>query len=505
MILSRPTCLVDAEDRIKLTDFGIAKLFGSSDMTLSGNVLGTVDYMAPEQASGQATSPRCDLFSLGCVMYALLAGRPPFRGKSIPEVLHKVRYEQHRSVNQSIHDVPDDLSQVIDELLEKDPDDRIRTALSLSHRLRAIQQALSISTTDKEDFTNDEDANVPINSSPTNLIVNPPPDIAERPTVFLDEEPAQKPAATSAKKSKEKKAKQDHFTRIERESKKHADIGRSNEFSSAIPLLLMLLTVLGGLLGGIWYSSRPLPADDLHEKISNASNDLSSAALARDVERFIKLYPEDSRMPSIKDIQEDVAIYKMQKMFEIRARARPETGTLSPIEVHCNEAFRAYRDGDIEHALDILRGIQQLYGSEQRSDIRVRRAMELVARLLPQWQEELDKKVVGLRADAVAHLKLARELQELSPERTREIWQGIITLYGDRPWAQEYFDEATRQIAAFPPAEPVVDALAEDEMIRKEMDNDPVESMTNEEVDSDKTSQEANATDVDGVSTNADI
>ena len=121
--------LVDADEQIKLTDFGIAKLFGSSEKTLSGNVIGTVDYMAPEQAAGEATSPRSDLYSLGCVMYALLAGKPPFQGKSIPEVLHKVRYEQHRPVTKLATDVPQDLSHVIDELLAKDPEDRIRTAL----------------------------------------------------------------------------------------------------------------------------------------------------------------------------------------------------------------------------------------------------------------------------------------------------------------------------------------------------------------------------------------
>ena len=125
--------LLDDNDQVKLTDFGIAKLFGASGMTLSGNVLGTVDYMAPEQASGEVTSPRCDLYSLGCVMYALLTGRPPFRGKSIPEVLHKVRYEQHRPVGTITSEVPEDLERIIDELLEKDPDDRIRTALSLIH------------------------------------------------------------------------------------------------------------------------------------------------------------------------------------------------------------------------------------------------------------------------------------------------------------------------------------------------------------------------------------
>ncbi len=72
--------LLDENEQIKLSDFGIAKLFGFTQMTVGGNVMGTADYMAPEQAEGKATTPRCDLYSLGCVMYALLAGRPPFSG-----------------------------------------------------------------------------------------------------------------------------------------------------------------------------------------------------------------------------------------------------------------------------------------------------------------------------------------------------------------------------------------------------------------------------------------
>ena len=174
--------LLDAkDDRIKLTDFGIAKLFGASNQTYSGSVMGTADYMAPEQAAGEPTTPRCDLYSLGCVMFALLAGRPPFQGKSIAEVVHRVRYEQPPPLTKFATDVPIELQRIIEELLQKDPEDRIRTALSLSHRLRSIQQALSISTTEKDEFSSDTAANAP--SRP--VIVNPPPDIAERPTVFL--------------------------------------------------------------------------------------------------------------------------------------------------------------------------------------------------------------------------------------------------------------------------------------------------------------------------------
>ncbi len=440
--------LLDDNDQVKLTDFGIAKLFGASGMTLSGNVLGTVDYMAPEQASGEVTSPRCDLYSLGCVMYALLTGRPPFRGKSIPEVLHKVRYEQHRPVGTITSEVPEDLERIIDELLEKDPDDRIRTALSLSHRLRAIQQALSISTTDKSDFSSDDEASE-ANSDATNLIVNPPPDITERPTVFLTEQQeAAKPDAIKEAERKrnkqEKEAKRsDHFTRIE-SSKKQTDFGRS-EFSSAIPLLLMLLTVLGTLMGGVWYNTRPLSADDLFVKILDASSEPGTMNLGRDVKRFISRFPDDTRIERVKEVKKEVEIFKLQKQFEIKARARPETGSLGPIEVHVNEAFRAHREGNLEQAIWILKGVRMMFGNDD--EIRNQNAMELVSQLLPTWEKELDQQIRGLKPNAETHLEHARRIAENEPDRALEILNGIIRLYKDRPWAEEICREAQTELS----------------------------------------------------------
>lgn len=446
--------LVDENDEVKLTDFGIAKLFGAADMTLNGNVLGTVDYMAPEQAAGEATSPRCDLFSLGCVMYALLVGKPPFQGKSIPEVLHKVRYEQHRSANQVAPEIPNDLSQVIDELLEKEPDRRIRTALSLSHRLRAIQQALSISTTDKADFSSDEAEQASSGSSATNLIVNPPPDIAERPTVFLTEQEQRQAEAKTASPrapSAKSKPKRDHFTRIEPGTKKPTDIGRTNEFSSAVPLLLMLLTVLGGLMGGIWYSTQPLSADMLYKRVIESSADLSAVHLDRDARRFLERYPEDQRVDRIKNIQEEVAVYKLQRMFEIRARGRPETGSLAPIEVICNEAFRHHRDRNIGKSIELLEGIQQLFGgldgSDENEDELIRRTLQLVDQLLPQWRKELDQQNLGLREEAAEKVAQALRLTESQPETARNIWEGMLKVHRDRSWAKEYCQQARDELA----------------------------------------------------------
>ena len=128
--------LMAADGHVKLSDFGIARLFGYSKLTSAGSVLGTVEYMAPEQAEGRPADSRADLYSLGALMYVLLARRPVFRGKSLPEMLHKQRFEQPEPIHKHVHDLPEELEHILDQLLEKDPDRRIPNADVLARRTR---------------------------------------------------------------------------------------------------------------------------------------------------------------------------------------------------------------------------------------------------------------------------------------------------------------------------------------------------------------------------------
>src|SRR5206468_237440 len=115
-------------ERVRLTDFGLARAADDASLTQSGVVAGTPEYMAPEQAAGGTVDHRADLFSLGSVLYAMCAGRPPFRAGGTLAVLKRVCEEAPRPLPEVNPEVPDWLVGIIARLQAKDPADRFQTA-----------------------------------------------------------------------------------------------------------------------------------------------------------------------------------------------------------------------------------------------------------------------------------------------------------------------------------------------------------------------------------------
>ncbi|HWE36298.1 MAG TPA: protein kinase [Isosphaeraceae bacterium] len=115
-------------ERVKLTDFGLARAVDDASLTQSGLVAGTPQYMAPEQARGEAVDHRADLFSLGGVLYAMATGHSPFRGWSTMAVLRRVCDEAPRPVREANPDIPEEVAAVIHRLLAKDPAERFASA-----------------------------------------------------------------------------------------------------------------------------------------------------------------------------------------------------------------------------------------------------------------------------------------------------------------------------------------------------------------------------------------
>jgi serine/threonine protein kinase len=139
----KPSNLIfNSQGKVKIVDFGIAKLFGNTEQTVAGSVLGTADYMAPEQASGSEVTELTDLYALGNVLYACFAGHPPFKNRSLTGLIDSVRNETPLRIEELNPEVPLEIAELIHDLLAKAPRDRPRTALAVMNRLMAIREGL---------------------------------------------------------------------------------------------------------------------------------------------------------------------------------------------------------------------------------------------------------------------------------------------------------------------------------------------------------------------------
>ena len=127
--------LENGVERVMITDFGLARAVDDANMTQSGVIAGTPQYMSPEQARGNDVDHRSDLFSLGSVLYFMCTGHPPFRADSTMGVLNRIANDTPRAVRAVNSDVPTWLQGIIERLLEKDPDQRFQTATEVAEVL----------------------------------------------------------------------------------------------------------------------------------------------------------------------------------------------------------------------------------------------------------------------------------------------------------------------------------------------------------------------------------
>jgi serine/threonine protein kinase len=477
--------MINSQGSVKLTDFGIAKLFGASESTVEGSVLGTADYMSPEQAEGKPVSVRSDLYSLGSMCYAAISGKPPFVGKNIPEILFNVRYGTLVPLQTHCPDVPKELCDLIEELLRREPSMRPPTGLVVGNRLQSLRAGLSKRARDKaagktevrnlREMTSidmDEDSSLlsDVQSlSPGNET------IVSRPSVSID--PKSKVSAKT-NLSQASVAGPDDKTRIalsnsgfelsenpsgiEHMSKTNfTEVQEDDRRRSAIVIAAPEPSTqwshwisIGGMLGlliacgiAIFWFSRPPSANTLYQQISGAiatTDDEQLLAIEPVAERFQELYPNDARHQDVQSLLAEIDSLRSIRQMQRRAK-RGGTDQLSPVEQGFLECIKA-QEIDTELARRKLNALVTVFESSEKLSNRERQIVELAKRSL----SKLTSDTKPARNPAIASLEeqMAWAEANLTPS-TRAAWlQSLVELFADKVWAREIVESAKAKLKA---------------------------------------------------------
>jgi len=135
--------MVTAKNKIKVMDFGLAKLKGSLKLTRTSSTVGTLAYMAPEQINGGDVDSRSDIFSFGVLFYEMLTGKMPFRGEHQAAMVYSIVNEPAEPITKYLPDASEELSKIFEKALEKTPDERYQTAIDMSVDIRRLKKQTS--------------------------------------------------------------------------------------------------------------------------------------------------------------------------------------------------------------------------------------------------------------------------------------------------------------------------------------------------------------------------
>jgi serine/threonine-protein kinase len=465
--------LMVADGRMKLSDFGIARLFGNTHLTSPGNVLGTAEYMAPEQAEGGPIDGRADLYSLGTLMYALLARRPVFRSKSLPEMLHMQRFEQPEPLRKHVPDAPEELERILAQLLEKDPARRVPNANILGRRLEALLQALPASgetaAADRGWFMPDEafaaeevrwdavprdvppapESDRPDGNLPITQVLPPIAHVDRPPAEATPPEP--KPAGGPPTRG--------HFVLVAEEELDRAATEEPQptlfSWRTSWQTWVLAAALLAVGLSIRWFLQPP-SADALYQRIDARASDPSPDVLPEaegDIHEFIIRYPNDARAAQLRGYEKEIDLYRLEKRFQQRVKRLGGTEGLRPIEQAYLEALN-YLLLDTARGMAKLQALVDLYKDADDVTGPTAQCLTLARRRLGQLQADVDK-------HAVQQLKLLRErlgtaaaLRPRDPEAARAMYRAVVELYGDKPWAADAVRRAREALAEKPSPKP---------------------------------------------------
>lgn len=346
--------LMTSFQSVKITDFGIAKSYGTNQNT-GNNIVGTMDFMSPEQAKGEPVTFRSDLYSLGAVLFTLLSGRPPFTANSIEESLRNLTSVPAPKISKSVPGIPQEIEDVIARLMEKKPQKRIATALALRHQLEEIENALKgyseakttegvmpsaskLKTKDTKggQATDEDDDHLTLNIDKDMVTITHLTDHSTSNQIKRDSSP---PANLQTRADKTivddlvkgdspgnaAKPRGDFHNRVsDRERAVVNEVAEDpieERYGKGIlPTLLALLAVVSLATVGLWSTLRTPSADQLYTEIQSRP----PSSVLEMCERFIQSYPDDDRIETVRRTLEfgKATKYYSQLSNKLNARER---------------------------------------------------------------------------------------------------------------------------------------------------------------------------------------
>jgi serine/threonine-protein kinase len=498
--------LTDA-GQVKLVDFGIAKLFGFGEQTLHGSVLGTADYMAPEQAGSHSITPRTDLYALGSVMYAMLAGRAPFAGKKVTQVVEALQRDRPVPLDLINPDIPAEVVEIVHQLLEKDPADRPPTALAVMNRLKATRAGLQRGRTlneqasrtqlGDEEFTPELPPNLagdldtrghhhtdasreispdlPTNETGGDHLTGRRVLANEHPSNLADPltDPAMSSTNESLTQSKQKQeAAKTHFQTIDSSvtpggylSDRHRSETLENHWVHWASIAGMVLILLGGI-ALFFFSIRTPSAESLYQSFETAELNGTLASELPRMSLFLETYPDNENAEQVLHWQRSAQLESTYRQLKNRSRS---TGTASQLPAAEEALLQALslRETSSTDAAKHLQAWLDVYSIEvdpEATGQSLSPGEKLKHRLRRRDLEKLETlvrdelaRLNAAPSDQVANTQRQQSLRlrlttalSLAPEDKARVLQGIVTLYAQQPWATEIVDEAKRHLESTP-------------------------------------------------------
>ncbi len=433
--------LLGEKGQAKLADFGIARLFGSTGVTVAGGVLGTADYMSPEQAAGQPVTSRCDQYSLGGVMYALLSGRPPFRANDLPTMLQLQRFSTPDPVGRYAPNTPRQLEKVIAQLLEKDPADRFPNTLVLAKHLEAMVRALGKPAEDDFDVY-DGEVDVDVSDELSNAVTIGPTeyesggssldsddDSAISVEYMTDSTPSQSMVASPVAEEIEIADPEPtrSYTAVDYGEKQEAPAWRL--FAGQLLVLALSIGMIGGI---IWWWTQPLSSDALYQRIAEAHEEGSTDYSARDsVNEFVERFPNDKRLAEVQEWGEIMDLRLLRKRLSLGRLVASRQGKPLPAEEtlyrEANELAKKNSRAGAEaffQLAELLRGPHGVDADHKQRQVYAELARREAARysLLADAEDEQLAKFCDER------LKQAEQMLRDRPEQAKIFLESLINL-----------------------------------------------------------------------------